>query len=346
MKRKFTGISSLCVCLLLLLLAVSACGNKSTVLTEDESAAITAIAGVDSNAFVDISAEALSPERQKKFPAIDKVYQADNFYAFITSPIAYNGPITLALVIDNNTKQSVGMQIVNHVETDHYVRDMGNNWFTSRFADKNALEYLELARLTARADNEIVSITGATVTTEGIVNGVNAAFGVYQEHVLAQNAADIPYMVRFEPGEGDGPVETESLAIRAYGVVLGEINLEDIKTLPSVKRTMSIHSSTGVTQHAFRGTLLSNVLNLLDPNLVEEYDWVLAVGVDDYISDIAMEEVQAENNVYIMYEDNDQPLLKKTGAPGALRVVVLDDTFGQRFTNYMLEVVLEKEEPY
>jgi len=54
-----------------------------------------------------------------------------------------------------------------------------------------------------------------------------------------------------------------------------------------------------------------------------------------------MEEVRAENAVYVMYEDNGQPLKTKMGEPGAMRVVVLDDVFGQRFTNYMIEFVLE-----
>jgi len=251
----------------------------------------------------------------------------------------------MALVIDGGRGESIGLRIVEHVETPHYVRDMENMWFMDRFADKSVHEYLTLVRLHALADNEIVAITGATITTEGVINGVNAAFGVYQEFALGLAAAPVPYMVRFEPGEGDGPVETGSLAIRAYGVVIAEISLEDIRALPSVRRTMSIHSTAGVTQHSFRGTLLSNVLDLVDPELKEQYRWLLAIGVDDFISGIGMDEVRAENNVFIMYEDNDQPLLKRGGGPGAMRIVVINDFFGQRFTNFLLEIVLESEVP-
>ena len=319
------------------------CTRKSTALTEKEAGAIAGISGEEAAGFSDISREALTKERSAKFSAVEKVYQSKNLYAFIVKPIAYNGPITLALVIDSDSDESVGLEIIEHVETPHYVRDMENTWFMDRFANKKADEYLTLARLQARADNEIVAITGATVTTEGVINGVNAAFGVYQEYVLGQTAESVPYMVRFEPGQGDGPVETGSLAIRAYGVVLAEVSIEDIRALPSVKRTMSIHSTAGETKHSFRGTLLSNVLELVNPELLEQYQWVQAVGVDEYISGITMDEVKAENNVYIMYEDNDQPLLKRNGEPGAMRIVVIHDIFGQRFTNYMLEVVLESE---
>jgi electron transport complex protein RnfG len=319
------------------------CGGQSAALTEEEGRAISEISAVPYQDFKDITKDALTKERAAKFRAAVKVYKSENLYAFIVKPVAYNGPVTLAVVIDGDTGKSLGMRIVAHDETPHYVRDMESNWFIERFAGKSAADYLGIARLKAVTEQDVVAITGATVTTEGIINGVNAAFGVYQEYVLGETAKDVPYMVRFESNEGDGPVETESVAFRAYGLVLGEISLDEIKALPSVKRTMSIHSAAGVTRHEFRGTLLSNVMNLAEPELMKDYRWALAVGVDDYISGISIEEISAENNVYIMYEDNGEPLLKKNGEPGAMRVVVLNDTFGQRFTNHLIEIVLENE---
>ena len=321
------------------------CSGRTTSLTEAESAAITEICGEDAAGFTDISREVMTKERAGKFPAVSKVYRHDDLLAFIVKPVGYNGPITIALVIDGVSEKSVGVRIVEHVETPHYVRDMDSAWFVQRFAEKNVNEYLMLVRLEARSEREIIAITGATVTTEAVINGVNAAFGIYQEFMQGKTADDVPYMVRFEPGQGDGPVETGSLAIRVYGVVIAEISIDDIRALPSVKRTMSIHSTAGVSQHSYRGTLLSNVLEFADPELLEQYDRVLAVGADDYISGISMDEVRGENNVYIMYEDNDQPLLKKNGEAGGMRIVVINDVFGQRFTNYLLEIILESEAP-
>ena len=321
-------------------------GASSTDLTEDEAAAIRSITGVDAAGFEDMTSSALAGGVASKFPAVDKVYRFQKLYAFIVKPVAYNGPITLAVVIDVDSDECVGMRIVEHVETKHYVRDMESAWFIGRFAQKSALGYLKLVRQQARDENEIVAITGATVTTEAIINGVNAAFGAYREAILQQEAESVPYMIKFDPGQGDGPVETGSIAIRAYGVVLAEISLEEIKALPSVNRTMTIQSSSGSTQHAFTGTLLSNVLDYIDPGLMESYKWALSVGVDDYVSDIGMDEIAAENNVFIMYEDNAEPLQKKNGEPGSMRVIVINDVFGQRFTNYLLEIVLENEAAY
>jgi len=341
-----SGRSKAAICALVLLCvfaALAGCGSRSTALTDAEAAAIADISGIDAGSFADISGEALTKSLAKKLPAAAKVYRYENLYAFIVKPMAHNGPITLALVIDGDLGESIGMRIVDHTETPHYVRDMEQPWFMDRFAGKSVHKYLTPARLHAQTGSDIVSITGATVTTEGVINGVNAAFGVYQEFVLGADAEPVPYKVRFELGKSEGPEETGRLAIRAYGLILAEISLEDIQALPSVKRTISIHSSSGISQHSFRGALLSKVIALAGPELMEQYEWVVAIGVDDYISGIGMDEVLAENNVFVMYEDNGEPLLRRNGEPGAMRIVVIDDFFGQRFTNYLLEVVLEKD---
>ena len=338
-----TRIIFIAIALTCIVAAVVGCNGRHTALTEAEAAAIEDICGADAEGFFDITSETLTKSLAKKFPAVSKVHRSGDLYAFIVGPVAHNGPITLALVIDGRLGESVGLRVVAHEETPHYVRDMEQPWFMERFAGKAVHEYLSLVRLRAQAGNEIVAITGATVTTEGVINGVNAAFGVYQESILGRAAAPVPYKVRFEPGQSDGPEETESLAIRAYGAVLAEVSLKDIRALPSVRRTMSIHSTAGVSQHSFRGTLLSNVLALADPEILGQYDWAVSIGVDDYISGISMGEVLAENCVYVMYEDNDQPLPKRNGEPGAMRIVVIDDVFGQRFTNYLLEIVLENK---
>lgn len=327
----------------LLALLISGCGETSDP-TEAELAALNDIFGQNYSAqdFTNITKEVMTNERQDKFKAVKKVFTTPaGDYAFISKPVAYNGPITLAVGIDKKAQATTGMRIVEHVETEHYVRDMEKSWFTQRFAGKAADAYLELAHLEATRDNQIIIITGATVTTEGITNGVNACMGVFREVELAQKAGAVPYMVKFEREDGDGPEETGSIAIRAHGVVLGEVSLEKIREMPSVKRTMSIHSTSGTTRHNFRGTLLSNVITAVEPALLTTYEQVMPVGVDDYMSDISMEQVRAENSVYLMYEDNGKALATRKGEPGAMRVIVLDDVFGQRFTNYMIEIVLE-----
>lgn len=335
--------AGLLLAVLLAAALLAGCGEKSGP-TEAELAALNEIFGQNYAArdFTVLTKGAMTGERKNKFEAVKKVFTTPSGdYAFISKPVAYNGPVTLAVGIDGEARAIMGMRIVEHMETEHYVRDMASKWFTERFQGKSTAAYLELARLAASRDNEIIAITGATVTTEAIANGVNACMGVFREAALGEDAAAVPYMVKFEKAAGEGPVETGALAIRSYGVVLGEVTLAEIREMPSVKRTMSIRSTSGTTTHSFRGTLLANVIAAVDPRLLTTREWVQPVGVDDYMSNISMGEVLAENAVYVMYEDNGEPLATKTGEPGAMRVVVLDDVFGQRFTNYMVEIVLE-----
>jgi hypothetical protein len=54
-----------------------------------------------------------------------------------------------------------------------------------------------------------------------------------------------------------------------------------------------------------------------------------------------MEEVREKNNVFLVYADNGKPLQTKNGGEGTMRVVILNDPFGQRFTNYLVEIELE-----
>ncbi|HCF50615.1 MAG TPA: hypothetical protein DER60_10050 [Syntrophomonas sp.] len=332
--------------LLLVLMAAAAllgCGESSQP-TAEELKAVNEIFTQDYTAgdLTVITDEFMTADRKDKFQAVKKVFTTpEGDYAFICKPVAYNGPITLAIGIDKDSDKTTGMRIVSHMETEHYVRDMNNSWFTQRFADKSSQDYLQLVHLEAKRDNEIIIITGATVTTEAIANGVNACMGIFREAVLGQSAEAVPYMVKFEKSDAEGPEENGKLAVRSYGTILGEVTLEQIREMPSVKRTMMIHSTSGTTSHSFRGTLLSNVIAIVDPGLLTGCEMVQPVGVDDYMSNISMDEVLKENAVYVMYEDNGEPLKTKDGKPGAMRVVVLDDVFGQRFTNYMIEIVVE-----
>lgn len=324
-----------------LCLLLCACQAK---LTEEEQAALTQL--LPGETLTDITDDLFSAngEWREKFKAVDRVFRTeDGDWAVLAKPIGYNGPITLALTVDHETAASSGMVIVAHNETRHYVRGLEEDWFTSRFTEKKAGEALRVVKLEAQTPADVVAITGATVTTQAVVNGVNAALALYAEAVLGREQAAVPYTVDFQAEQGDGPEENGKLAVRAYGTVLGEISLDEIKELPSVERALTIHSTAGTTEHRFTGTLLYNVLQAVDPTLTEEYDLLMTVGVDEYCSGIEMREVLKENAVYLVYADQGQPLPRKGGSPGGMRVIILDDFYGQRFTNYLLEVDLEKD---
>lgn len=131
------------------------------------------------------------------------------------------------------------------------------------------------------------------------------------------------------------------LRIKADNVVIGEITVEEIEKLPVVNKKMVINSTSGLTKHKFTCTPLLEVFNHIDPQIVKEYKRVITKGVDNYTSGVDMEEVLQKNNVLLVYEDNGMPLKSKTGSQGTMRIVIVNDLYGQRFTNYLVELQLE-----
>ena len=335
--------TSLPVCLLLCLcLLFTACGREKTALTEPEAAAFQEILGVAStDGWQDITAKVMTKYLREKFPAVKKVWLTDEGdYAFVSKPYGYNAPITLAVVISGESGLTLGMRIVEHQETPHYVRDFVNAWFTNRFTGKDSSLYLKTVLLEAREDNEIVAVTGATVTSEGVVNGVNAAMGVYQEYVRERAMPSVPERPNGEYGEPE-LTETGVIEIIYQGEVIGEVTLEEIMALPSLQRQVTVNSTQGTSKHNLRGALLRDVLDLIDPEIKSSYSRVTTLGADSFISVIGMDEVRKENSVYVMYEDGGKPLSKRNGKDGAMWIIVLQDQFGQRYTNYLVQIILE-----
>jgi hypothetical protein len=136
-------------------------------------------------------------------------------------------------------------------------------------------------------------------------------------------------------------LEEGKIRFKAANEILGEITVEEVKQLPAVNKKMAISSTSGLTKHNFTCTPLLEVFNHIDPEIVKSYEKVITRGVDNYVSGVNMEEVLEKNNVYLVYADNGAPLKSKTGTEGTMRIVILDDLYGQRFTNYLVEIQLE-----
>jgi hypothetical protein len=309
--------------LLLVLLAavlLTSCA-PGTELTKAEEAAAQRLVGGDAA----LEEVALPEGVQPKDVSVKKIrVTADGRYLFFASPVGYNGPIDLLLVIDGKTGETSALSILDHQETEHYVRDFENEWFTARFVGQNAAVYLEAARLEAGRSNEIVAITGSTITTDGVIDGVNDCFTVFR-------ALDNPF---FE--EKDGTIEVVSPS----SGTLGTFTADDLKGLERYRRSLTIHSSGGDTAHDFRGVRLSDLLALADPQFAERYGSAVAIGTDGYGSVLTMAEILLENNAFVMDEDGGLPITGPSGEKGAFRLVILGDQYGQRFTNLLCRIEL------
>lgn len=186
--------------LIILCLALCACGGKSTAFAEDEINAVNDICGTSLVAadFADETASARADGRGEKFDAVSKVAKLSNGnYAFVSEPYGYKGIVRMVMVIDAAKKVNIGMRIMEYSEGEDYVRNWTDSWFVKRFADKSVDLHLELKKLFAEADNEIICVTGATISTAATVVGANAVFAMYKEYVLGETMTAVP---RLAPG--------------------------------------------------------------------------------------------------------------------------------------------------
>lgn len=136
-------------------------------------------------------------------------------------------------------------------------------------------------------------------------------------------------------------LEEGQIRLKADNDVIAEITVDEVKKLPAVNKKIVINSTSGLTKHNFTGTPLLDVFNSIDPEITKRYQRVITRGVDNYTSGINMEEVLEKNNVILVYADHGTPLRGKTGVEDTMRIIILNDLFGQRFTNYLVEIELE-----
>jgi hypothetical protein len=131
------------------------------------------------------------------------------------------------------------------------------------------------------------------------------------------------------------------LVIRTVDHQLALLTINDLQQLPAVEKEMVINSSRGRSEHRFSCTELKGVLDSIDPGLTSQYQRLITRGIDNYTSGLEMSEVLQPDNVYIAYADDGQPLKTKTGREGSLRIIIMADEFGQRFTNFLVSIELE-----
>jgi electron transport complex protein RnfG len=86
--------------------------------------------------------------------------------------------------------------VLQHDETPLYGGDsLTEEWFLNRFKNKGADLYLNRVPLEQTQPNDVIQITCATVSSQAVINGVNAAIGTYRELILGEEAQPVPLKV-------------------------------------------------------------------------------------------------------------------------------------------------------
>lgn len=120
-------------------------------------------------------------------------------YTIKTSSKGYGGAIELMVGISKDSKIT-GVEIGNHSETPGLGSKATEPMFKNQYVDKDVSNSLLVVKGSANNDNEISAISGATITSNGVTNGVNAAMKIYNEK-LSGNDNEMAYDENIDPKE-------------------------------------------------------------------------------------------------------------------------------------------------
>lgn len=138
-------------------------------------------------------------------------------------------------------------------------------------------------------------------------------------------------------------IEKGILSITKDGETIKKFNMEDIKSLPKVEERIKFSSSNYAGEDAmYTGVPLRELLNSIDPKLLENATQVITKAEDGFVSSFTAKEVAESDSVIIAYAKNGKSLgTKQNNGEGPYRVVIKTDAFGNRSTKYLNEIELK-----
>ncbi|NLY43999.1 MAG: RnfABCDGE type electron transport complex subunit G [Clostridiaceae bacterium] len=103
-------------------------------------------------------------------------------YCVGVAPSGFGGPIEMVVGIDSEGKVT-GVTIVNSSETPGLGSKAAEPKFKGQYKGKSTDSPLKVIKSGTPADNEIVAISGATITSNAVTQGVNSAVKVIKEKI-------------------------------------------------------------------------------------------------------------------------------------------------------------------
>ncbi|SHJ52992.1 RnfABCDGE type electron transport complex subunit G [Tepidibacter formicigenes] len=101
-------------------------------------------------------------------------------YTIKTAPKGYAGVVEVMIGIGTDGTIH-GVSIGNHAETPGLGAKAANEEFKGQYKGKSVDKNIEVIKNPGPKENEIVAISGATITSKAVTDGVNEAMRVYNE---------------------------------------------------------------------------------------------------------------------------------------------------------------------
>ncbi|WHH61042.1 RnfABCDGE type electron transport complex subunit G [Petroclostridium sp. X23] len=168
---------------------ILALGNLAT---EDKIAALTLQAQIEArkevlpaaSEFEELKVEGLGEGDYKTVKSVFAGKSGGNIvgYSVGVAPNGFGGAIDMIVGIDNAGKIT-GITIVNFSETPGLGTKAKEPKFKDQYNGKPTKDYLAVIKNGTPKDNEVVAISGATITSNAVTEGVNSAIKAIKEKV-------------------------------------------------------------------------------------------------------------------------------------------------------------------
>lgn len=259
-----------------------------------------------------------NPVIHDNFPAIEKVYSINDIpAAFIASGTGYEGVIKTLVVMDNDKKQIAGIHILEQGDTPDYADPIMESWFTDRFKNLGLFEYLNRVVLDPEKPNDIVQVTGASVSSQAVINNVNSAIGAWNYLVNNKTMDPVDNFISQEMWQKD----ENSFMISWPENNSIRVNIEDLKTYPQVTTETILQRTTGVKiPIKAEGPLLKDILKKHGVD-INAYEAIGITGRDNYYTMVSKDIIQNRDIILgIRFDDEEIPREEKP-----VRIVIPDE---------------------
>lgn len=237
-------------------------------------------------------------------PAVKRAYLVDGeLKAYIVSCVGYNGPIEILATMDEN--ELMGIEILEHTESLDYAEGITESYFLDRFKNLGITKYLNLSELDKENPEDIVQVTGATISSQAVINGVNAAIGAYNFKINNLQMDRVPDVVPQEMWQKD---------LNSFVINLPEegfrINSEEIKEFNQTEMEVTLINTTGTrTEMKVKGPTLREVLKTYDIDL-GDYAGIGITGRDGYYTMVDKDKLDV-NQVILVWQVDGKALSDK-----------------------------------
>jgi len=289
------------------------------------------------------------------FPGLLRAYSIDGkVKAFIATCVGYNGPVDVFTAFDNHG-EIMKVKVIKHEETLDYAEHIESEWFLERFSRIKGNKFLNLVVLEKENPEDIIQVTGATISSKAVVNAVNASLGAYNYYNNEIKMSSVPDVVPQEIWQKD-----DNNFIINYDHNPLVIDIEEIKEYPQVEREVTLINTRGTeTELKVKGPTLRSLLKV-EGIALEDYAGIGITGRDSYYTMVDKEILELEEVILVwevngeIIDDSEKPVRvvipNQLGPYWVKMVSVIDlyDEITPKAINkvHMFDALTEAIEPY